>query len=76
MDIASMLWEAPFEAGPARHRSNVCAGGKVPGCAFLNSFIPDAIGTVRVTPAAHIKNRKVSPKMTSIPALNPEEKRF
>jgi hypothetical protein len=48
---------------------------KVPGCAFLNSFIPDAIGTVRVTPAAHIKNRKVSPKITS-PALNPEEKRF
>jgi hypothetical protein len=49
---------------------------KVPGCAFLNSFIPDAIGTVRVTPAAHIKNRKVSPRITSIPALNPEEKRF
>jgi hypothetical protein len=49
---------------------------KVPGCAFLNSFIPGAIGTVRVTPAAHIKNRKVGPKITSIPALNRGEKRF
>jgi hypothetical protein len=41
----------------------------------LNSFIPDAIGTVRVTPVTHIGT--VSTKITSIPTnLNPGEKSF
>jgi bacterioferritin len=35
---------------------------KVPGCSLLNSFISDALGTVRVAPVVQIKNLKGSPK--------------
>jgi hypothetical protein len=43
-------------------------------CPFLNSFIPDAIGTVRVTPVTHIGT--VNTKIIPIPTLNPGEKNF
>jgi hypothetical protein len=43
-------------------------------CPFLNSFIPDAIGTVRVTPVTHLGT--VNTKIIPIPTLNPGEKSF
>jgi hypothetical protein len=43
-------------------------------CPFLNSFIPDAIGTVRVTQLTHIGT--VNTKIMAIPTLNPGEKSF
>jgi hypothetical protein len=43
-------------------------------CPFLNSFIPDAIGTVGVTQLTHIGT--VNAKIMAIPTLNPGEKSF
>jgi hypothetical protein len=67
---------------PELHRSEpsfpgaMCAQAvKVPGCSFLNSFISDTLGTMRVSPLVHMKNRKITPKITAIPTLYPGGKR-
>ena len=67
--------------GPELHRSWLSFTGamfahtvKQRNCPFLNSFIPDAIGTVSVTPVTHIGT--VNTKIMPIPTLNPGEKSF
>jgi hypothetical protein len=67
--------------GPELHRSWLSFTGvmlahtaKQHNCPFLDSFIPDAIGTVRATPVTHIGT--VNTKIIAIPTLNPGENSF
>jgi hypothetical protein len=49
---------------------------KVPGCSLLNSFISDALGTVRVAPVGTDKEPEGQSEIPSIPTLYPGEKRL